>query len=353
MVLGEQMKFCIISTCAVESSKAGYKGIERIAWQIADWLGKKGHDVTLVASKGSEKGNFRLVETLNPGYTVPGVLEMEEEHITEAVKKLKGESFDILQVHQHNFYLSTLWINAKRYEWHIHGWLPYFPPNKNIVCYARSKAHAELLKDRFMREVSYMYNFIDTKDFPLVKEKEDYLLFFSRLSKEKGAHNFLKLCKELNCKGIIAGEDSQLRGIEPSYLIELLKDIANYNSKGGKIEYLGAVDEKTKIELLSKAKALVIPYEKPYFEVFGIMIIEALAVGTPVLTLKGFGGPDEIITEDVGYLANDFNDLKEKAKQLLNGEISFSPEACRKRAEDFDIDKVMNDYLKSITTKEI
>jgi len=196
------MKFCIISTAAVESSKKGYKGIERIAWQIADWLGKNGHDVTLVASKGSEKGNFKLVETVNPGYIVPGIIEKEEEHIVEAVKILKSESFDVVQVHQHRFYLETFWIGAKRYEWHIHSWLPPFPPAQNIVCYARSKSHSELLKSRFMREVNYMYNFIDINDYKLERKKEDYLLFFSRISKEKGAHNFVKICRELKCKGI-------------------------------------------------------------------------------------------------------------------------------------------------------
>jgi glycosyltransferase involved in cell wall biosynthesis len=342
------MKFCIISAAAIESGKSGYKGIERIAWQIADWLGRKGHDVTLVAAKGSEKGNFKLVETINAGYTIPGILEKEEEHIIEAVKLLKNESFDIVQVHQNKFYLETFWINANRYEWHIHGWLPPFPPSNNIVCYARSKNHAELLKGKFMREVNYMYNFIDTKDFQLVKEKEDYLLFFSRMSKEKGAHNFVKICRELKCKGIIAGEDSLTRGIEPSYLIELLKEIAKANKEGAEIEYLGAVSEEEKIKLLSRAKALVIPYEKPYFEVFGIMMIEALATGTPVITIKGFGGPDEIITDKVGYLANDLNDLKDKVRQLINGEISFSPDECRKRAEDFDIEKVMSEYVKNI-----
>jgi glycosyltransferase involved in cell wall biosynthesis len=342
------MRFCIISAAAIESGKSGYKGIERIAWQIADWLGRKGHDVTLVAPKGSEKGNFKLVETINAGYTIPGILEREQEHIIEAVKLLKNESFDVVQVHQHKFYLETFWINAKRYEWHIHGWLPSFPPNTNIICYARSKAHAELLKNKFMRDVNYMYNFIDTKDFPLVKEKEDYILFFSRMSKEKGAHNFVRICKELRCKGIVAGEDSEIRGIEPNYLIELLKEIVKANKEGASIEYLGSVSEEEKIKLLSKAKALVIPYEKPYFEVFGIMIVEALACGTPVLTLKGFGGPDEIITDKVGYLANDLSDLKEKVRQLINGEISFSSEECRKRAEDFDIEKVMSEYVKNI-----
>jgi len=341
------MKFCIISTGAIESSKKGYKGIERIAWQIADWLGKR-YDVTLVAAIGSEKGNFKLVETVVPGYTITGILDREEEHIIEAVKLLKNESFDIVQVHMNKFYLETFWINSKRYEWHIHGWLPPFPPNNNIVCYARSKTHAELLKGKFMSDVSYMYNFIDTQDFHLVKEKENYLLFFSRMNKEKGAHNFVKICKELKCRGIIAGEDFTIRGIEPNYLIELLKDIAKANLNGARIEYLGAVDEKTKIELLSRAKALVIPYEKPYFEVFGLMIVESLALGTPVLTLKGFGGPDEIITDRVGYLANDLNDLTNKCKEVLEDKVIFDASECRKRAENFDIEIIMNEYIKNI-----
>jgi glycosyltransferase involved in cell wall biosynthesis len=199
-----------------------------------------------------------------------------------------------------------------------------------------------------MRDVNYMYNFIDINDYKFETKKEDYLLFFSRISKEKGVHNFVEICKELKCKGIIAGEDNLIRGIESNYLIELLKEIINANREGADIEYLGSVSEEKKVELLSRAKAVVIPYEWPYFEVFGIAIVESLAVGTPVLTLKGFGGPDEIINEKVGYLAKDLEDLKNKCKEVLEDKIFFDPKECRERAKDFDINKIMNEYIKNI-----
>lgn len=340
------MKICIISTAAIESDKKGYKGTERIAWQMADWFGKK-HEVTLVAAKGSEKGNFELIETVNPGYTISGFIEREEEHIIEAVEILKDKDFDLVQVHQNRFYLETFWVKSKAYEWHIHGWLPPYPPNTRIVCYARSKSHMELLKQRFGEKfkVDYMYNFIDISEFPFVKEKKDYLLFFNRMSPEKGANNFVKLAKELGFKGIVAGEDSLERGIDPNYLIELLKEISRVKN----VDYYGAVDEKTKIELLSKAKALIIPYNQPYFEIFGIILVEALACGTPVFTYKGFGGPDEIITQECGYLAKSYEDLRNALKKFLNGELYFEPEKCRERVEqNFDINVVLEEYEKKL-----
>ena len=340
------MKICIISSGLLTASPFGYKGVERIAWQMANWLGKRHYDVTLVACKGSLEGNFKLIETVPEGYNVPGLIDKDRLHIQEAVKKLQNEKFDLLINHQGRFFIENLWIGSDNYHWHVHGWLPNYPPTTKLKIFARSKAHMELLKQKFkIWEIDYCYNFIEINNYPLVRDKGDYILFFSRICREKGAHNFLEIAKKFpDYKFVIAGMDDLEKGTDANYLVYILK-LCN---KLKNVEYLGTVTEKEKIELISKAKAVCVPWDKPYFEVFGLMIIESLACGTPFFGLKGFGGPDEIITPECGYLANNLTDLAGAIGRLINGSLEFKPEECRKRAEDFDINKIMAEYEEKI-----
>jgi len=343
------MNICVISSGLLTAGPFGYKGTERIAWELADWLGSKGHSVTLVAPKGSVKGNFELVETISEGFNIPDLgFDRDRLHIQEAIKLLASKSFDLVINHQGAFYIENVWIGAKEYHWWVHGWLPPYPHIHKVKIYARSKAHAELLKQKFEGwEVRYCYNWIDPEKYPFTREKEDYFLFFSRIAREKGVHNFIRLAKQFpEEKFVIAGMDDIAKGTDPYYLVYILKECCNLPN----VEYRGSVSESEKIELLKKAKALIVPLDMPYFEVFGLWVLESLCCGCPVITQAGFGGPDEIITPNCGYLAKNMNDMAEFLKSFLKGEIEFKPEDCRKRAEDFNKDKILEGYLEEVYT---
>ncbi|MEM0212620.1 MAG: glycosyltransferase [Candidatus Methanomethylicia archaeon] len=335
------MKIAFVVTPCLPASTKGYSGIEKVAYLLANEVGKK-HNVTLFASKESEKGNFELIETIKPAYNTPF---LNRELIMLSLINEKLEDFDLIDWHIHYFDI----IPKKYYEKSIfssHGYSDHFPKEsfgKSIIL-ARSKVHAEILSKRFNTEVKYCYNPVDIDKFK--SGEKEYFLFLSRICKEKGALNFIEIAKEFpNEKFILAGDDRPEHGANPIFINTILRNLPK------NVEYLGEVTEDKKIELLSKAKALILPYDKDYFEVFGIIMVEALASSTPCFVIES-GATNEILNgkglTEYGYVANDLNELKNAISEFIKGKFDFNLNKLRERANEFSPDKIAEQYLNTI-----
>jgi glycosyltransferase involved in cell wall biosynthesis len=107
------------------------------------------------------------------------------------------------------------------------------------------------------------------------------------------------------------------------------------------IKFIGEVDDKEKAELLAGAKALIFPtnWEEP----FGLVTIEALASGTPVITTNK-GAMPEVITPDVGFRCNSFEEFQEAIKRI----DEISPRKCRERVEkNFTAEIMAEKYIRA------
>ena len=168
-------------------------------------------------------------------------------------------------------------------------------------------------------------------------EKEDFLLYLNRVQDEKGALEFVALCKSTGMKGMLAGEDIHV----PDPLGYPRRVMEACEGSGGLVRYLGRIPHDYKLELLQKARCVVAPLKPPYQEIFGLFMLEAMASGTPVLVTDQ-GAPREIIVHGVtGAVARDLSCLE----QNLAVALECSPAACRKRAEEFSREKMATEYL--------
>jgi len=186
----------------------------------------------------------------------------------------------------------------------FHGWSkhPYdyrrdlfhtiHAPHPNYVSKSRSiavsKAHQELLRETQLIEPYYAYNAIDHSLYEHCEEKDDYILFLSRVHRDKGALEFVDICRKTGEKGIVAGNDYLIS--DSNYVDEVLYRCSKYG-----VEYRGEVSHKEKVELLKHAKALVIPLNPAYFEVFGCIYVEAMATGTPVIVPRNGATPEVVM----------------------------------------------------------
>jgi len=208
------------------------------------------------------------------------------------------------------------------------------------ILVANSENVRARIKKFYRRDAKVIYPPVDIKEFDTPKKEGEYFLSLGRLARAKGVDLIIKACSDLNLPLKVAGTGPLLG--------ELKK------SAGKNIEFLGQVSDADRVELLSKARALIVASED---EDFGITQIEALASGTPVIAMKA-GGYKEVITSKTGeFFESHKSDLKpfdpiilENLKKVLrNFDPSKYKEAdLKKEAEKYSKERFKKEILKLI-----
>lgn len=179
-----------------------------------------------------------------------------------------------------------------------------------------------------------VFNFTDTSYFtPAKSPKQDYLLFLGRLEPIKGVHDAIEVAQRSGMRLIIAGNIPV--GKEEYFQNEIKPKLNTH------IQYVGAVNDIQKLDLLRHAAALVFPihWEEP----FGIVMAESLACGTPVLAYPR-GSVTEVLKEgETGFLCKS---VEEMTKKVVKIDI-LDRNICRRDAEErFSATVVAQQYLR-------
>jgi glycosyltransferase involved in cell wall biosynthesis len=182
-----------------------------------------------------------------------------------------------------------------------------------------------------------IYNAINFSKYNLVnKLSEDApLIFLSRLERLKGAHEAIQIAIDTGNRLILAGNISPLPD-EQEYFKNEIEPFIN----GANIIYVGALDDEGKNRYLGMAKAMLFPAKTE--EAFGMVMIEAMACGTPVIAYANAAIP-EIIEEGInGFLVNNASEMKEKIKDVSSLNRILVRNSTINR---FDVKVVAHQYL--------
>ncbi|HSX42189.1 MAG TPA: glycosyltransferase family 4 protein [Candidatus Saccharimonadales bacterium] len=179
-----------------------------------------------------------------------------------------------------------------------------------------------------------IYHGLATKNYPWQEKSDDRWLFVSRIIPQKGAHIAAKLAQELNEPLDIIGPIDQR---DQAYFDEQIKPFVD----GKQVRYLGAKAHNELPVYYAKAKGFLFPIQKT--EAFGLVVIEALAAGTPVVAFN-LGSMSELITSGKdGFVVETEAEMAEAMKKIA----TISRAACRQTVIDrFSEERVVNDYIK-------
>ncbi len=333
------MKILQVSTQVFKVPPAGYGGLEGVVYDIAVELVRLGHDVSVVAPKGSNVPGAEMITPCEANAANP------EGEAYEAYKDRLKE-FDI--VHNHSWaahpYLYKRDVDPNlRVINTVHSMHPWnTPPPVQFPCIVgASKYHAELLSSTYGVHAKHVYHGIDLEVYrpstivPIADRK--YLLYVARIAVFKGAHEFIELCHRLKIPGIVVGEDKYVDDLR---YVRRVMDACD----GKRVQYLGMIPRGSEqmVELMQNAKAVVAPLLPPYGEIFGLSTIESQAAGTPFISTDR-GAARELIRDGVtGYVVPDVNELPQAIMKL---DITISPENCLNWVLHFGRAQMAADYV--------
>jgi glycosyltransferase involved in cell wall biosynthesis len=316
------LKICLISTEYLPTPPIGcWGGIESVVTDLADALHRLDHDVTVVGCSGSRSPN-KLFETFFSEPTRIGACERHFLSYKEFVKKFDGVVHD----HSHGKMARLIHPNVIQT---VHG--RHHPSDmgyERIV--AISRAQAEGLKKRcpLPRNIPVVYHGINAKRFVYKEEKSDRFLYFSVIARYKGAKVALEIAKETGIKIDFAGMDGDMT--------DAVRDCRLPN-----VRYIGQVSNEQRAELMANAKALIFPTgafeESNWLESFGLVMLEALASGTPVIAAYNGATPEIVDHGKVGYICHSKAEMIEDIQNIEN----IDPRECRSYVENRFSNKIM------------
>ena len=333
----KQMRIAQVATLWLETPPNTWGGTERIVSYLTEELTRRGHDVTLFAT-GDSKTEATLVPIWPRGLwndTSIGLPEAVFGLLYKELLERQGE-FDI--IHDHCEHLTSPFTPFLKPP--VVTTLHHMLVEENTILYKKfpQVQYVAISKDERrsgpgINIVKTIYHGIPVEKYDFSARPKDYLLWLSLIAPDKGLTEAVEITKMAGEKLIISGP------IFPQYA-----DYFEYRIKplidGKQIRFVGASDFEKKIGLLRRAKALLFPIFKRQ-EPFGLVVIEAMACGTPVIAARSGAMPELIKDGETGFLV----DTKEEAVYAVKNLHAILRQRCREHvAENFSMQTMVDNY---------
>lgn len=329
------MRIGLIAPPFIEVPPRRYGGTELFVANLARELHARGHDVTVYANGASSLPcgvHWRFATSDWPPTDPLRAQFKNADHTAWAIRDAAA-SADVLHLNDAVGIAFTRFVDVPSILTVHHPPEPALTehylnyPDVHYVAIARWLAGREP-----MPHMHVVHHGIPVDDYTASSRKEDYVAFLGRFVPCKGAHLAIAAARRAGMRLKLAGE------IQPMYREywerEVLPAIDGVN-----VEYVGEADFAIKNDLLSKARALLFPIE--WEEPFGLVMIEAMACGTPVLAFAG-GAVEEIVQNGVnGWICRDVADMTAHIRDL-----DLRSDACRTFVrEQFSVERMVDRYL--------
>jgi glycosyltransferase involved in cell wall biosynthesis len=331
------MRIGLIAPPWVPVPPPAYGGLEAVVDRLARGLTDAGHDV-LLAAPGNSECPVPCVPGMPEAHPEAGIIaetNVEMRHIVVAYEAMADRDL----IHDHS-------IAGPLYRHRPPG-VPVavtnhgpFDENTNLLfgamqedtaIVAISQNQASTAKGVAITRV--IHHGMEVDSVPVGDGRSGYALFLGRMNPTKGAREAIEIARSAGVPLRLAAKMRE--EAEHDYFDSEIKPLL-----GEEVEYVGEVDEAGKYELLGEAIAMLNPIQ--WDEPFGLVMIESLACGTPVVTTSAGSVPEIIDDGETGWIRDGFEELTAALSRA--GELDRA--ACRKVAETrFTTDRMVADHL--------
>ncbi|KAB8319619.1 glycosyltransferase family 4 protein [Tolypothrix campylonemoides VB511288] len=313
-----------------------YGGIELVVSRLTDELVHRGHDVTLFASGDSQtlarlEAVYPRALRLDPNvkeYTVYEMLELSQ------VYQIADE-FDIIHSHLGISALPLASFVPTPTVHTLHG--RFTTDNRHVYTHHQKQPYVSISNAQREINLNYVgtvYNGINPEDYSFVAQPQDppYLAFLGRFSPEKGPQHAIAIAKQTGWRLKMAGKVD----VVDSKFFE--QEIAPHID-GQQIQYLGEINHAEKVELLGNAAITLFPIT--WQEPFGLVMIESMATGTPVIAMN-LGSVPEVIAHGVsGFVCQSLDEMA----AMIPRALELSRQTCREYIENkFSVIQMVDGY---------
>jgi glycosyltransferase involved in cell wall biosynthesis len=331
------MKIAIIAPAWFAVPPSGYGGIEWVVALLADGLVDAGHEVTLFAA-GDSRTKAKLVSVYGDAPSaLIGRTQPELHHALACYAR--ADEFDVINDHSGTLGAVLGGVVDTPVAHTAHGPLAGEPgeiydligavaPQVGLISISMNQRRPK----PNLNWIANCHNALDFSVYPFKPTRGDYLLFLGRMSPDKGAHRAIAVAMETGLPLKIAGKRHDPK--EFTYFHEFVEP----HLVDG-IEYLGEVSHGEKVELLQNARATLFPIE--WEEPFGLVMIESMACGTPVIATRRGAVPEVIDQGRSGIIVEDYRVIP----VALEEADKLDPYDIRRYVEhEFSADRMVSDY---------
>lgn len=344
------MKIIVIIPPFAAIPVSGQGGTERIAQGMIDQLITMGHDVTLIGcgacktkakfvqifpkTIGEQKFDSAYVEASRP-------LRIETAYIAKVMKYLQDHDgeYDVVFNHMRGGFLLLPLAEQLKAPIISTFHLPLFEEivdvvsqyqQPNVVSISNNQREPAQDKINFLATV---YNGLDIDEFTFNDKPDEYFLFMGAMGEHKSPHLAIEAAKKAGVKLILAGGKKR----EPYFSEKIAPQIDD-----DQIKYIGEVTGQERIDLFAKAKGFLFPIT--WDEPFGLVVIEAMACGTPVIAFNKGAMAEIISSGEDGFVIENVEQMIEAIKKI----DTIDCKKCRQKVEErFTYEVMTGNYLRA------
>lgn len=315
-----------------------YGGTELFAAYLAEGLRARGHHPVVYTVGASRVGCEIRWRAARGHWPIDSPLESSLDDLDHAAWACADAARDCDVIHLNNapgLVLSRLVRKPFVYTLHhpheaaLSRFYARYPA-VHYVAISRAQARQESLP-----RLQVIHHGLRASDYPLGTGRRDYLAFIGRLCPVKGAHTAIEVARRAGLPLKLAGE------VQPLFR-DYWEKVIRPQVDGRQIEFVGEADHAAKCALLGGARAVLFPIE--WEEPFGLVMIEAMACGAPVMAFARGSAPEVVADGVSGWLCRDADDMVRRIRALEDTPIP--PETCRAEVETrFSLERMAGEYL--------